>query len=148
MIREGRTAPDVSLPGVEGGEPAVYDLHRAVEGGDAVLLWFAPATFLPTATAELVTMGDAGWHGDGLQVWAVTADSIYAAAAYRIVHLADGAGTVDVYRDDEKYDTEEVSPPIPAKDAFDHAEEDLRENTERFVERFERWHGVTDGSDP
>ena len=103
MIREGQTAPDFSLPGVEGGEPAVYDLHRAVEGGDAVLLWFAPATFLPTVTAELVAMGEAGWHGDGLQVWAVTADSIYAAAAYAdrydlpMALLGDGGSAADHY---------------------------------------------------
>jgi hypothetical protein len=27
------------------------------------------------------------------------------------------------------------------------AEEDVRENAEPFIERFERWHGVTEGSD-
>ncbi|AUX10576.1 hypothetical protein AArcSl_2965 [Halalkaliarchaeum desulfuricum] len=52
----------------------------------------------------------------------------------------------DVYRDGEKYRTEEVSPPIPANEAFDYAEEDLRENAERFVKRFEKWHGVKDRS--
>ena len=52
----------------------------------------------------------------------------------------------DVYRDGEKYDTETVSPPIPAKNAFNHAEEDLRENVERFIKRFEKWHGVKDRS--
>jgi hypothetical protein len=54
----------------------------------------------------------------------------------------------DVYREGEKHRTEEVSPPIPANEAFDHAEEDLREHVQRFVERFERWHGVTDRNDP
>jgi hypothetical protein len=53
----------------------------------------------------------------------------------------------DVYRDGEKYRTEAVSPPIPANEAFDHAEEDLRENVERVIKRSERWHGVTDRSD-
>ena len=53
----------------------------------------------------------------------------------------------DVYRNGEKHDTEEVSPPIPANKGFDHAEEDLRENVERFITRFEQWHGVKDGSD-
>ena len=53
----------------------------------------------------------------------------------------------DIYRDDEKCRSEEVSPPIPASEAFDHAEEDLRENAERFIKRFEKWHGVTDRSD-
>lgn len=54
----------------------------------------------------------------------------------------------DVYRDGEKHRTEAVSPPIPANDGFDHAEEDLRENVQRFIERSERWHGVIDRSDP
>ena len=54
----------------------------------------------------------------------------------------------DVYRDGEKHRTEEVSPPVPANEAFDYAEEDLREHVEAFVKRFERWHGVTDRNDP
>lgn len=53
----------------------------------------------------------------------------------------------DVYRDGEKHRIEEVSPPVPANEAFEYAEEDLRESVERFVRRFERWHGVTDRSD-
>lgn len=52
----------------------------------------------------------------------------------------------DVYRDGEKHHTETVAPPIPASQAFDHAEDDLRENAERFITRFETWHGVTDGA--
>lgn len=53
----------------------------------------------------------------------------------------------DVYRDGEKYRTEDVSPPVPANEAFEYAEEDLRENVQRFIKRFERWHGVTERSD-
>ncbi|TKR26041.1 redoxin domain-containing protein [Natronomonas salsuginis] len=83
MIQEGQTAPDFALPGVEGGEPALYELFRPIGAGNAVLLWFAPATFLPTATAELCAIRDAGWHDlPGLEVWALSMDSIYAAAAY------------------------------------------------------------------
>ncbi|WP_181691175.1 redoxin domain-containing protein [Natronomonas sp. LN261] len=83
MIQEGQTAPDFALPGVEGGDPAVYELFRPVESGDAVLLWFAPATFLPTVTAELCAIEALGWHDlPGLQVWALSMDSIYAAAGY------------------------------------------------------------------
>lgn len=52
----------------------------------------------------------------------------------------------DIYRDGEKFRSEEVSPPIPANDGFDAAEEDLRENIERFIRRFEKWHGVTERS--
>lgn len=54
----------------------------------------------------------------------------------------------DVYRDGEKYRTEDVSPSIPANEGFDHAEEDLRENVQRFIKRHEQWHGVTGRSDP
>jgi len=83
MIRKGQTAPDFALPGVEAGDPAVYELFRPVEAGTAVLLWFVPATFLPTATAELCAVRDAGWHDcPGLEVWALSMDSIYASAAY------------------------------------------------------------------
>jgi peroxiredoxin len=83
MIQEGQKAPDFALPGVESGAPAVYELFRPIESGETVLLWFVPATFLPTATAELCAIRDAGWHGlAGLSVWVLSMDSIYAAAAY------------------------------------------------------------------
>jgi len=71
----------------------------------------------------------------------------------RYDHDCDASGGHDatedgLHRDGEKHREEAVSPPIPANEGFDHAEEDLRENVERFVRRFERWHGVTDRSDP
>ena len=104
VIREGQTAPDFSLPGVEGGEPGVYELHRAVGDGDAVLLWFVPSTYLPTATAELCAVRDAGWHDlSGLEVWAVSMDSIYASAAYAdefdlpMALLGDGGSAAEYY---------------------------------------------------
>jgi len=53
----------------------------------------------------------------------------------------------DVYRDGEKTRSEDVSSPIPANEGFDAAEEDLRENVEEFIKRFETWHGVKDRSD-
>lgn len=53
----------------------------------------------------------------------------------------------DVYRDGEKLRSEKVSPPIPANQGFDAAEEDLQENAEGFIKRFEQWHGVNDKSD-
>jgi len=54
----------------------------------------------------------------------------------------------DIYRDGEKIHSKAVSPPMPAGEGFEAAEEDLRENVERFIKRFERWHGVKDGSNP
>jgi hypothetical protein len=53
----------------------------------------------------------------------------------------------DVYRDGAKLRSEQVSGPIPANDAFDHAEDDLRENAERFIKRFEQWHDIRDRTD-
>jgi len=50
----------------------------------------------------------------------------------------------DVYREGAKLRSESVSGPIPANDAFEHAEEDLRENAERFIKRFEQWHDIRD----
>ncbi len=104
MIESGQKAPDFALPGVERGEPAVYELFRAIEAGDSVLLWFAPATFLPSTTAELVAMRDSGWGEiPDLRVWVITMDSIYAAAAYANEYelpfalLGDGASAADYY---------------------------------------------------
>ena len=123
VIRDGQTAPDFSLPGVETGEPGGYELHRAVEGGDAVLLWFAPATFLPTATAELCAIRDAGWHDlAGLQVWAVTMDSIHASAAYAdrydlpLALLGDGGSAAEYYG--VRYDEWEGHYGAPKRAAF------------------------------
>ena len=50
----------------------------------------------------------------------------------------------DVYRDREKVREERVTFPISAADGFNYAEEDLRENAERYVRRFERWHNTTE----
>lgn len=104
MIQVGQKAPDFALPGVERGRPDVYELFRPIGDGERVLLWFFPATFLPTATAELCAIRDAGWHDvDGLQVWGVSMDSIYAAAAYAddydlpMVLLGDGRSAAEYY---------------------------------------------------
>jgi peroxiredoxin len=104
MIREGQTAPDFALPGVEGGDPAIYELFRPIERGDAVLLWFVPAMFLPTATAELRAITEADWHEiPGLHVWVLSMDSIYAAAAYAdrygfpMAFLGDAASAAGYY---------------------------------------------------
>lgn len=104
MIREGETAPDFALPGVEGGDPAVYELFRPIEAGDAVVLWFVPTPFLPTATAELRAIEAAGWPDlPGLRVWVLAMDSIYAAADYADRHglsmafLGDASSAAEYY---------------------------------------------------
>ena len=53
---------------------------------------------------------------------------------------------MDIYRDGEKYETEYIVGPLPADVALDLAEDHLAKNLERFVRRFEEWHGIR--SDP
>jgi len=49
----------------------------------------------------------------------------------------------DVYRDGKKVREEQVTLSISAAEGFNYAEDDLRENAERYVRRFERWHNIT-----
>jgi hypothetical protein len=49
---------------------------------------------------------------------------------------------MDVYRDGQKLRQEYVAPPMPAGVALNFAEDHLRENMQRFIERFEGWHGI------
>ncbi|MES3517593.1 MAG: redoxin domain-containing protein [Natronomonas sp.] len=104
MIEAGQTAPDFLLPGIERGTPEMYKLFEPLGTDETVLLWLFPSTFLPTATAELCAIRDAGWHDvDGLSVWGVSMDSIYAAAAYADEYdlpmplLGDGGSAAEHY---------------------------------------------------
>ncbi|CAI48883.1 peroxiredoxin domain protein [Natronomonas pharaonis DSM 2160] len=143
MIREGETAPDFALPGVERGEPDVYELFRPIENGDAVLLWFVPSPFVPTATAELAAINRAGWHDcEGLQVWVVSMESIYAAAAYADDHgfpmafLGDGASAADYYG--VKQDEWEGHYNVPERAAFFIDDDWTVEAAWRRADAFER----------
>lgn len=49
---------------------------------------------------------------------------------------------IDIYRNGEKAEQEYLAPPMPAGVALDFAEGHLEENLERFIERFEQWHGI------
>jgi hypothetical protein len=49
---------------------------------------------------------------------------------------------IDVYRDGEKYDSHELTPPLPANEALEAAEEHLTEHLEGYIRRFEQWHGI------
>ncbi|WP_096394483.1 redoxin domain-containing protein [Halorubrum trapanicum] len=83
MIDEGATAPDFATPAVSNGSAAELALFRLVEAHEAVAVLFAPATFVPTCTAEFAAVRDAGWSArDDLAVAALTGDSLYAAFAY------------------------------------------------------------------
>ena len=49
---------------------------------------------------------------------------------------------IDIYRGGEQVATEFVTPPRPAHEALDLAEEHLSENLERFIKRYEQWHQI------
>jgi hypothetical protein len=49
---------------------------------------------------------------------------------------------IDIYRDDEKIDSHELTPPLPANDALNVAEEHLTEHLQGYIRRFEQWHGI------
>jgi hypothetical protein len=53
----------------------------------------------------------------------------------------------DVYREGKKIGTVQVTKPIPANEGFNYAEDDLRENVQRYIKRFEQWHDIRDGAD-
>jgi hypothetical protein len=50
---------------------------------------------------------------------------------------------IDIYRDGEKEATEYVAPPLRADLALDRAEDHLLANLERYITRYERWHGIS-----
>lgn len=120
MIDVGRKAPDFSRPGVA-EEIRVYDLRREIDRGRVVLLAFYPADFLAAPTAELRAIEAAGWHAvDGLAVWGLSGDSVFAHAAYADRHgisfplLSDfHAGVAGAY--DVRYDDWEVHGPAPRR---------------------------------
>jgi len=58
-------------------------------------------------------------------------------------HDAEEEGLhMDVYRDGERVDTEQVTGPIPADEAFNYAEEHLTAHLEQYAQRFELWHRI------
>ena len=49
---------------------------------------------------------------------------------------------INIYRDGEKIDSHELTPPLPANDALNAAEEHLAEHLDGYIRRFEEWHGI------
>lgn len=49
---------------------------------------------------------------------------------------------MDVYRDGEKIRSPEIFPAMPASDALTSAEEHLKTHGQRYIKRFEKWHGI------
>lgn len=61
--------------------------------------------------------------------------------------ISDEGLHMDVYRNNKKVDVKDISGPINPAKGFNYAEEDLRENVERYIKRFELWHDIREGSD-
>ena len=49
---------------------------------------------------------------------------------------------LDVYRDGEKLRSEEIFPPMNPKAALTYAEDHIATHAERYIKRFEQWHGI------
>lgn len=49
---------------------------------------------------------------------------------------------IDIFRDGVKEATEYIAPPQPVAIALDRAEDHLFNNLERFISRYEQWHGI------
>jgi hypothetical protein len=60
--------------------------------------------------------------------------------------ISDEGLHMDVYREGEKVDMKDITGPIKPAEGFNYAEEDLRENAEQYIKRFERWHDIRNGS--
>lgn len=67
-----------------------------------------------------------------------------AEGAAEATHDVTEAGLhIDIYREGEKVDSHELTPPLPASAALEAAEEHLAAHLEGYVRRFEEWHGIT-----
>ncbi|NHN49942.1 redoxin domain-containing protein [Halostella sp. JP-L12] len=82
MLSEGGTAPDFSLPGVDGRDPSYYDLHRRIGDVDAAVLAFVPSAHAPVCRDDLRALGTSAWADDeDVLVWPMTGDTVFANAS-------------------------------------------------------------------
>lgn len=49
---------------------------------------------------------------------------------------------IDIYRDSEKHATEYIAPIADGAEGLNRAEDHLTSNLQRFINRYERWHGI------
>lgn len=102
MPSVGDPAPAFTLPGVTDCAASTFDLERATERGNAVVLLFYPFDFSPVCTSELCSLRDGAFFEliDGVEAWAISGDSVYSHWAFADRYdfefplLADSDGSV------------------------------------------------------
>ena len=83
MVEIGQKAPDFRASAVRDGDGHVFELFTAVDTHEVTVLLFYPADFVPSCTAELVAVREAGWtEENGLAIVGVSADSLFSHASY------------------------------------------------------------------
>ncbi|MFT4945565.1 MAG: peroxiredoxin [Halovenus sp.] len=83
MVTTGQKAPDFIRPAVVDGDVELLELFAELREHRAVVLVFEPAAFVPTGTAELRAVCEAGWHEQpALLTVGLTGDSLYSHFAY------------------------------------------------------------------
>jgi len=50
---------------------------------------------------------------------------------------------IDIFRNGEKYATEYIAPAQSGATALNRVEDHLANNLQRFIDRYEQWHGLT-----
>jgi peroxiredoxin len=119
MLDVGDPAPEFVLPGTDGDEIRPYRLDDHTDEGVVVLLFY-PFDFSPVCTAELCEIRDLEWllFTDGVDVFGVSTDSVYAHRAFIDAYdlpfplLSDNSAAVSErygVRYDEWEDHEQVS---------------------------------------
>lgn len=101
MIEVDEPAPDFALPGTDGETIEQYRLSDYTDEGVAVLLFY-PFDFSPVCTVELCEIRELEWllFTEGVDVFGVSTDSVYAHKAFIAAHdlpfplLSDNHGTV------------------------------------------------------
>jgi hypothetical protein len=61
-------------------------------------------------------------------------------------NVAEEGLHLEIYREGVKIDARDITGPIQPAEGFNYAEDDLRENAEEYIKRFERWHDIRNGS--
>lgn len=79
------------------------------------------------------------------EVWAVVVRYHHAATGIdeRGHDVTEEGLQMDVYRDGKSVDTVSLTDPLPAAEALEYAEDHVAKNLNRFIRRFEQWHGIT-----